>query len=100
MAMEKGESASGINGNVGVVGCMIVEDVPIHARIVVTWARVKIAVQGKIVEECQHNDNSNVQHTHMYSICPFFLLLKHTADWFDKQMHKIVGWEWWCRCCC
>lgn len=47
--MEKGESASGINGNVGVVGCMIVEDVPIHARIVVTWARVKIVVQGKSV---------------------------------------------------
>ena len=73
--MEKRESANGVNGYVGVVGCAIVEgmggvgNVPIHARIVVTSARVKIVVLGEIVEreqkpvqECQHNDNANVKH--------------------------------------
>ena len=76
--MEKRESANSVNGYVGVVGCAIVEgmggvgNVPIHARIVVTSARVKIVVLGenreivereqKPVQECQHNDNANVKH--------------------------------------
>jgi hypothetical protein len=67
--MEKGESASGVNGNVGVVACTIVEGkggveyVRTHAKIVATTVRVRVVVPGEIVERegkpvprCQHND--------------------------------------------
>ena len=85
MAMEMREPASGVNRNVGVVGRKIVEGTGV--AYVATSARVRIVVPGEIVERegkpvqgCQQNDNSNVQLTHVYSICPFFLLLIPIAD--------------------
>ena len=83
--MEIRDPASGVNGNVGVVGCMIVEGtegvgyVPIHARIVATSARERTVVPGEIVERegkpvqgCQHsNDNSSRTYSHVFHI-PFF----------------------------